>query len=280
MSEILYELRDYSAGLNAGRWDYIFSFIKNHADDPDAVLPNRSELTMTVPFMRAYTELLVKTCHERGAHAIGGMAAFVPSAASPEATEIALEKTRNDKSREAEDGFDGSWVAHPALVSTCAEVFTDVLGDRTSQLDRQRPEVQVSERELSELGGLPQTITLAGVRTNLRIPLSYLSAWVGGQGAVAIDHLMEDAATVEISRMQLWQWIRHGATTTAGVRITRELVAGMLAEEVEQQLERTPDDECWRIRAAQDILEHGCLGEEFPSFLTSYGYSRYLAGRP
>jgi malate synthase len=170
-------------------------------------------------------------------------------------------------------------VAHPALVPICTETFDAVLGDRPNQLDRQRPDVHVAERELSEVGDLPRTVTLAGVRTNLRVPLMYLAAWVGGRGAVAIDHLMEDAATVEISRMQLWQWIRHGATTAAGVTITRALVAGMLAEEVEQQLERTPEDDRWRIRAAQDILEHGCLGEEFPSFVTSYGYSRYLAGR-
>ncbi|GAA3640625.1 malate synthase A [Microlunatus ginsengisoli] len=279
MAEILYELRDYSAGLNAGRWDYIFSFIKNHADDPSAVLPNRAEITMTVPFMRAYTELLVKTCHERGAHAIGGMAAFVPSAASPEATATALEKTRSDKAREAGDGFDGSWVAHPGLVPTCTEVFSGVLGERANQLDRRRDDVHVTARELSDLGDLPRTVTLSGVRTDLRVPLVYLSSWVAGQGAVAIDHLMEDAATVEISRMQLWQWIRHRATTSGGVQITRELVSAMLAEEVERMLERTPESERWTITAAQDILEHGCLDEEFPSFVTSYGYSHYLAAR-
>jgi malate synthase len=279
MTEILYELREYSAGLNAGRWDYIFSFIKNFADDPSRLLPNRDAITMTVPFMRAYTELLVKTCHDRGAHAIGGMAAFVPSGADPEATSVALERTRADKAREAGDGFDGSWVAHPALVPTCTEVFSSVLGDRPHQIERRRDDVEVTAEQLLELGDMPRTITLAGVRTNLRVPLAYLSAWVGGRGAVAINHLMEDAATVEISRMQIWQWIRHSARMTGGVPIARDLVAAMLAEEVEQALENTDPDERWQVTAARDILEHGCISEDFPTFVTSYGYSHYLAGR-
>ncbi|HET9650265.1 MAG TPA: malate synthase A [Microlunatus sp.] len=279
MTEIVYELREYSAGLNAGRWDYIFSFIKSFADDPMRVLPNRDKITMTVPFMRAYTELLVRSCHERGAHAIGGMAAFVPSAASADATATALEKTRSDKAREAADGFDGSWVAHPALVPTCTQVFDEVLGERPHQIERRRDDVHVTADQLADLGDLPRSISLGGVRTNLRVPLIYLSEWLGGRGAVAIDHLMEDAATVEISRMQLWQWIRHGARTSGGVVITRELVAAMLAEEVEQLLEQTRDEDRWRVSAAQDILEQGCLGEDFPSFVTAYGYSHYLAAR-
>jgi malate synthase len=278
MTEILYELREYSAGLNAGRWDYIFSFIKNFADDPTRVMPDRTTITMTVPFMRAYTELLVKTCHERGAHAIGGMAAFVPSGADPEATEIALERTRADKAREAGDGFDGSWVAHPGLVPTCTEVFSSVLGDRPNQIERRRDDVEATAEQLIALGDMPHSITLAGLRTNLRVPLAYLSAWLGGRGAVAISHLMEDAATVEISRMQIWQWIRHSARMTGGVPITRDLVAAMLAEEVEQTLEDTDPDHRWQVTAARDILEHGCLGEHFPSFVTSYAYSHYLAG--
>jgi malate synthase len=278
MTEILYELREYSAGLNAGRWDYIFSFIKNFAGDPSRVMPDRTTITMTVPFMRAYTELLVKTCHERGAHAIGGMAAFVPSGADPEATAIALEGTRADKAREAGDGFDGSWVAHPGLVPTCTEVFSSVLGDRPHQIERRRDDVEVAAEQLIALGDMPHSITLAGLRTNLRVPLAYLSAWLGGRGAVAINHLMEDAATVEISRMQIWQWIRHSARMTGGVPITRDLVAAMLSEEVEQTLEDTDPNERWQVTAARDILKHGCLGEEFPSFVTSYGYSHYLAG--
>ena len=278
MTEILYELREYSAGLNAGRWDYIFSFIKNFADDPSRVMPDRTTITMTVPFMRTYTELLVKTCHERGAHAIGGMAAFVPSGADPEATSVALERTRADKAREAGDGFDGSWVAHPGLVPTCTEVFSSVLGDRPNQIERRRDDVEVDADQLIALGDMPHSVTLAGVRTNLRVPLAYLSAWLGGRGAVAINHLMEDAATVEISRMQIWQWIRHRAQMTGGMPITRDLVAAMLAEEVEQTLEDTEPDQRWQVTAAQDILEHGCLGEDFPSFVTSYAYSHYLAG--
>jgi malate synthase len=280
MTEILYELREYSAGLNAGRWDYIFSFIKNFADDPSRVMPDRTTITMTVPFMRAYTELLVKTCHERGAHAIGGMAAFVPSGADPEATSVALERTRADKAREADDGFDGSWVAHPGLVPTCTEVFSSVLKDRPHQIERRRDEVEVNAEQLIALGDMPHSVTLAGVRTNLRVPLAYLSAWLGGRGAVAINHLMEDAATVEISRMQIWQWIRHGARMTGGVPITRDLVAAMLAEEVEQTLEDTDPGQRGQVTAARAILEHGCLSDEFPSFVTSYGYSHYLAGRP
>ncbi len=280
MDEILYELREYSAGLNAGRWDYIFSFIKNFADDPSRVMPNRETITMTVPFMRAYTELLVKTCHQRGAHAIGGMAAFVPSGADPEATSVALERTRADKAREAGDGFDGSWVAHPGLVPTCTEVFSSVLGDRPHQIERRRDDVETTAEQMIGLGDMPHSVTLAGLRTNLRVPLAYLSAWVGGRGAVAINHLMEDAATVEISRMQIWQWIRHNAQMTGGISITWDLVAAMLAEEVEQTLEDTEPDQRWQVTAAKDILEHGCLGEEFPSFVTSYGYSHYLATRP
>ena len=234
---------------------------------------------MTVPFMRTYTELLVKTCHERGAHAIGGMAAFVPSGADPDATSVALERTQADKAREAGDGFDGSWVAHPALVPTCNEAFSSVLADRPHQIERRRDDVAITAEQLIDLGDMPHSITVAGLRTNLRVPLAYLSAWVGGRGAVAINHLMEDAATVEISRMQIWQWIRHAARMTGGFPITRDLVAAMLAEEVEQTLEDTDPDQHWHVTAARDILEHGCLSEDFPAFVTSYGYSNYLAGR-
>jgi malate synthase len=278
MTEILYELREYSAGLNAGRWDYIFSFIKNFADDESRVLPDRTSITMTVPFMRAYTELLVKTCHERGAHAIGGMAAFVPGGADPGATSVALERTQADKAREAGDGFDGSWVAHPALVPTCTEAFSSALGDRPHQIERRRDDVAVTAEQLIDLGDMPHSITVAGLRTNLRVPLAYLSAWVAGRGAVAINHLMEDAATVEISRMQIWQWISHAAHMTGGIPITRDLVAAMLAEEVEQALEDTDPDQRWQVTAGRDILEHGCLGVDYPAFVTSYGYSHYLAG--
>lgn len=279
MTEILSELRTYSAGLNAGRWDYIFSAIKSFASDPTMVLPDRDKITMTVPFMRSYAELLVRTCHERGAHAIGGMAAFVPSSASPEVTRRALEKTRADKTREARDGFDGSWVAHPGLVDTCTTVFDLELGERPHQISHRRDDVLVSAADLADLRGLPGGVTLPGVRTNLRVSLTYLCSWVLGRGAVAIDHLMEDAATVEISRMQLWQWIRHGAYTVSHERVTRDLVAGMLAEEAGRLRAETPDRDRWALEAARDIVAYGCLRAEFPAFLTEYGYSRYLVHR-
>ena len=278
MTEILYELREYSAGLNAGRWDYLFSVIKNHANDRARLLPDRDQITMTVPFMRAYTELLVKTCHERGAHAMGGMAAFVPSSADPDATERALAKTRADKTREVEDGFDGSWVAHPGLVQACTEVFDSRLGERANQLDRQRDDVAIGAAELDATARVPGEVTLHGLRRNIRVSLAYLRAWVQGRGAVAVNHLMEDAATVEISRMQIWQWIRHGARTREGVVITRHLVADMVVNETVRALAEGSGADSCAVEAARDILEHGCLGEQFPSFLTEYGYARYLTG--
>lgn len=279
MTEILFELREYSAGLNAGRWDYLFSMIKNHATDRARILPDRDQLTMTVPFMRAYTDLLVKTCHERGAHAIGGMAAFVPSSADPEATERALAKTRADKTREVQDGFDGSWVAHPGLVQVCTEVFDRRLGERANQIDHQRDDVVVEAAELDASDRVPGEVTLHGLRTNVRVSLAYLRAWVEGRGAVAVSHLMEDAATVEISRMQIWQWIRHGARTAEGVTITRELVADMMTSETIRALNEGSSADSCAVEAARDILEHGCLGQEFPPFLTEYGYDRYLTAR-
>jgi malate synthase len=220
MEEILYELRDHSAGLNAGRWDYIFSMIKNFADEPDHLLPDRSQITMTSPFMSAYANLLVKTCHASGAHAVGGMAAFVPSKQNQEATAAALATTAADKKREASQGFDGSWVAHPDLVPTCTAAFTEILRDQPNQLNRQRDDVAVSAAELLDVSTTQGAITLQGLRTNLRVSLEYLAAWIAGTGAVAIDHLMEDAATVEISRMQTWQWIRHAASAADGTPTT------------------------------------------------------------
>jgi malate synthase len=277
MEEFLYELRDHSAGLNAGRWDYIFSMIKNFAEDPDHLLPDRSQVTMTSPFMAAYAELLVKTCHARGAHAIGGMAAFVPSKANPEATAAALQKTTADKAREAAAGFDGSWVAHPALVPTCLDAFTAVLGDQPHQLDRQRDDVQVSAAQLVEVSGAQGGVTLAGLRTNIRVSLEYLAAWVGGAGAVAIDYLMEDAATVEISRMQVWHWVRHAATTEDGTTVTGDLVRSLLAEEAARLKEGADQSRVGLVEAAQDIFETTCLVADWPQFFTSYAYDRYLA---
>ncbi|MGO1974268.1 MAG: malate synthase A [Propionibacteriaceae bacterium] len=280
MDEILYELRDHSAGLNAGRWDYIFSMIKTMGHRRTHLFPDRSEVTMTAPFMRAYTDLLVRTCHARGAHAIGGMAAFVPSRNDPHTTAAALQRTRADKSREATDGFDGSWVAHPQLVGTCLDAFTEVLGQRPHQLGRTREDVVARACRLRELGGLSDEVTLEGVRTNIRVSLEYLAAWLDGRGAVAIDHLMEDAATVEISRMQLWQWIRHAVVTAEGMRVTAVVVRRQVDQEV-QLLARGADAGAReRLDHARDLLLETCLpcGEtgRVAPFVTTPAYARHL----
>ncbi|MGI3781484.1 MAG: malate synthase A [Janthinobacterium lividum] len=276
MEEFLYELRDHSSGLNAGRWDYIFSMIKNFAEDADHVLPDRSQVTMTSPFMAAYADLLVKTCHARGAHAIGGMAAFVPSRSNPEATAAALAKTTADKSREAGLGFDGSWVAHPALVQTCLDAFVAVLGDRLNQLDHQRPDVSVTREDLVDVSTTGGEVTVEGLRTNVRISLEYLSAWVGGAGAVAIDDLMEDAATVEISRMQIWHWLHHQVRTADGTVVTEDLVRRLLAEVVETLGVDADEPARQRLSAARQVLEATCLVADWPQFFTGYAYEHYL----
>jgi len=280
MEEILYELRDHSSGLNAGRWDYIFSFIRTFAQrGPEFVLPERAEVTMTTPFMRAYTELLVKTCHKRGAHAIGGMAAFVPDRSDEAVTAAALEKIRADKEREAGDGFDGSWVAHPALVPTCTEVFDGVLGEAADQRGRQRPEVEVIAADL--LSGVPDpTVTEEGVRTNITVPLRYLAAWTGGTGAVAIDNLMEDAATVEISRAQLWQWIRNRTPLDDLRVVTRQLVADLIEEETGRLVAELGPESAEPLARAREVLEYVALGEYLPGFFTNYAYVRYLIDKP
>ena len=223
MEEILYELRDHAAGLNAGRWDYIFSAIKKFARRADQILPDRSQVTMTVPFMRAYTELLVRTCHKRGAHAIGGMAAFIPNRRDPVVTENALAKVREDKERESRDGCDGTWVAHPDLVPLVTEVFDSVLGDRPNQKDKLREDVQVTAEQILDVGVPGGTITEEGARLNISVALQYINAWLNGNGAAAINNLMEDAATAEISRSQLWQWRQHGAKLSDGRPFTAEL---------------------------------------------------------
>ena len=220
MDEILYELREHAAGLNAGRWDYLFSGIKKLRTWPDLAVPDRSQLTMTVPFMRAYTELLVRTCHRRGAHAIGGMAAFIPNRRDPAVTEVALAKVRDDKERESGDGFDGTWVAHPDLVPVAMEIFDRVLGERPNQKERLREEVSVGAAELLDLRVPGGAVTEAGIRANIRVALAYLDSWLRGVGAAAIDNLMEDAATAEISRSQLWHWRTRGVALgrRAGLR--------------------------------------------------------------
>ena len=223
MEEILYELREYASGLNAGRWDYLFSIIKYFRDaGPEFVMVDRSDITMTAPFMRAYTELLVKTCHTRGAFAMGGMAAFIPSRKDPEVNAAAIAKVRADKLREARDGFDGSWVAHPDLVPVCREVFDEVLGDRPNQLDRKREDVSVTADQLLDISSAEGSNTMAGLRDNLYVAVAYTAVWLSGNGAVAIHNLMEDAATAEISRAQVWQLIKNGTMLAdTGEKVTK-----------------------------------------------------------
>jgi malate synthase len=271
MDEILYELRDHMAGLNAGRWDYIFSVIKKFSHREDFLLPDRAQVTMGVPFMRAYAELLVKVCHRRGAHAMGGMAAFIPNRRDEEVTERALAKVREDKNRESEQGFDGTWVAHPDLVPVALEIFDRALGDRPHQKDRQRDDVQASARDLLDVSIDGGEITEAGVRLNVGVALQYISAWLGGTGAVAIHNLMEDAATAEISRAQLWQWIRLGAVTREGMRVTPELYREMRAECVEELRSGPPGE---HLQDAAELLDSLVLAEDFIPFLTLPGYER------
>ncbi|MEV4754658.1 malate synthase A [Micromonospora sp. NPDC049559] len=271
MDEILYELRDHSAGLNAGRWDYMFSMIKNfRTRGADFLLPDRNAVTMTVPFMRAYTELLVRTCHRRGAHAIGGMAAFIPSRRDPRVNEVALAKVREDKTREATDGFDGSWVAHPDLVPVCREVFDGVLGDRPNQLDRGREEVRVTAGDLLAVRDTPGQRSETGLRNAISVGIQYLAAWLDGTGAVAIFNLMEDAATAEISRSQVWQWLHNGVTLDdSGAPVTRELVERIADEEI-AKLPGEPAD----YAAARDLFVEVAVADDFVDFLTLPAYER------
>jgi malate synthase len=260
MDEILYELREHAAGLNAGRWDYIFSAIKSFPSDPAAVLPDRAAVTMTVPFMRAYTELLISTCHRRGAHAIGGMAAFIPSRRDPEVNETAIARVREDKQREAADGCDGSWVAHPDLVPIVTSVFDEVLGEAPNQVaTRRRDDVSVSAEELLDFRVPDASVTAAGVENNVAVSLRYIASWLGGLGAVAIFDLMEDAATAEIARSQLWQWLRHGRVQRAQVD---ELIDAQRSE-----LHGTP-----HLDQAVSLLQRVALSEELEEFLTLPGY--------
>ena len=277
MEEILYELRDHSSGLNAGRWDYIFSMIKNFAEDQDHLLPDRSQVTMTSPFMAAYANLLVKTCHARGAHAIGGMAAFVPSRNNPEATAAALEKTTADKSREAGAGFDGSWVAHPALSKPVGPPSPRFSATGPTSWTSSATRSFVAE-DLIDVSTTSGSLTVDGVRTNIRVSLEYLAAWVGGAGAVAIDNLMEDAATVEISRMQIWQCIRHQATAADGTVITADLVRQMMQEESAKLADGADERIQGLVDAAQDVFEATCLVTDWPQFFTNYAYDTYLVG--
>ncbi len=276
MDEILYELREHSSGLNAGRWDYQFSIIKKfRARGRDFVLPERNAVTMTAPFMRAYTELLVKTCHARGAHAMGGMAAFIPSRRDPRVNEIALAKVRDDKTRESNDGFDGSWVAHPDLVPVCKEIFDAKLGPSPNQIWRQRPEVSVSAEDLLAIGKTPGGITEAGLRNNISVALQYLAAWLGGTGAVAIFNLMEDAATAEISRSQIWQWVHNDVILDDGPLVTKDVVERMIDEELVKIRELYGDSfDAARYGQAVALFTEVALADSFAEFLTLPAYER------
>ena len=269
MDEILYELREHAAGLNAGRWDYLFSGIKKLKTWPELAVPDRSQLTMTVPFMRAYTELLVQTCHKRGAHAIGGMAAFIPNRRDPAVTEVALAKVREDKERESSDGFDGTWVAHPDLVPIATEIFDRVLGDRPHQKERRREEVSVAPAQLLDLSVPGGAVTEAGVRANVRVALAYLDNWLRGNGAAAIDNLMEDAATAEIARSELWHW-RTRAVRLADGRIMDRV---FYEEMRDAELARLGGGETGRLADAAGLLDRLVLDDDFAPFLTLRAYS-------
>src|SRR5215467_11517655 len=276
MEEILYELRDHSAGLNAGRWDYLFSIIKKfRTRGRDFVLPDRNAVTMTAPFMRAYTELLVKTCHARGAHAMGGMAAFIPSRRDPEVNERALAKVRDDKLRESHDGFDGSWVAHPDLVPVCREVFDSVLGQAPNQLGKTRDDVQVTAAQLLDVASTPGAITEGGLRNDVSVGLQYLASWLAGSGAVAINNLMEDAATAEISRSQVWQWLHNDISLAEGQKVTQDLVERIIGEELEMIRTKLGSsfDEA-QYEQATSLFKEVALADDYVEFLTIPAYER------
>lgn len=274
MEEILYELRDHIAGINAGRWDYIFSTIKVFRERGEKnVLPDRSQITMEVPFTKAYAQLLVKTAHKRGAYAIGGMSAFIPNRRDPEVTERAFEKVRADKRREATSGYDGTWVAHPDLIADAQAEFDAVLGDRPNQVDRQLDDVVVTQSDLLNFQATPGEVTDAGLRDNISVGLRYIESWLRGVGAAAIDNLMEDAATAEISRTQIWQWLHYGTVTAEGQTITREHVQQVL-DEVVAGLPRFDGD---RLDDAIAVFTEVALEKPFQAFLTTQAYERYLA---
>lgn len=270
MDEILYELREHAAGLNAGRWDYIFSVIKKFRNHPEFLLPDRAQVTMTVPFMHAYTELMVKTCHRRRAHAIGGMAAFIPNRRDPDVTEKAVAAVAADKKREAEAGCDGTWVAHPDLVEVARQQFDLVLGDSPNQVGRTRDDVDITADDLLDLD-FPGQVTLAGVETNVSVGIQYLAAWLSGTGAAAIDNLMEDVATAEISRSQIWQWVHHAVKTAEGQIVSESLVRS-IAGSVVAELESAGHPAGDRLHQARKVFEEVALSDDFVDFLTLPAY--------
>jgi len=277
VEEILYELREHSAGCNAGRWDYLFSAIKCFAHrGKDWVLPDRNSVTMTAPFMLAYTELLVRTCHKRGAHAIGGMAAFIPSRKDEEVNANATKKVTEDKTREANAGFDGSWVAHPDMVGLCTEAFSKVLGDRPNQLDNLREDVRVTAEQLLDVASTPGEATEAGLRNAVSVGIQYLSAWLRGQGAVAIFNLMEDAATAEISRTQVWQWRYNDVVLSDGQTVTADLVEKTVDEEL-AKIKDTVGEQAYAdggYEQGRSLFTEMALGEKLSEFLTLPAYAR------
>ncbi|MBQ1104801.1 malate synthase A [Streptomyces anulatus] len=277
MEEILYELRDHASGLNAGRWDYLFSIVKNFRDGgPKFVLPDRNAVTMTAPFMRAYTELLVRTCHKRGAHAIGGMAAFIPSRRDAEVNKVAFEKVKADKDREANDGFDGSWVAHPDLVPIALASFDAVLGEKPNQKDRLREDVSVAPGDLIAIDTLDASPTYDGLRNAVAVGIRYIEAWLRGLGAVAIFNLMEDAATAEISRSQIWQWINADVVFENGEHATADLARKVAAEELTAIREEIGEETftAGKWQQAHDLLLQVSLDQDYADFLTLPAYEQ------
>ncbi|HVP69575.1 MAG TPA: malate synthase A [Anaeromyxobacteraceae bacterium] len=272
MHEILFELREHSAGLNCGRWDYIFSFIKKFRNDPKVVLPDRSQVTMDKGFLRAYVQLLIQTCHRRNVHAMGGMAAQIPIKDDPAASEAALAKVRADKLREVKDGHDGTWVAHPGLVPVAKAIFDEHM-KTPNQIDRKREDVKVAEADL--LAPAEGTRTEAGLRHNVRVAVQYLEAWLRGTGCVPIYNLMEDAATVEISRAQVWQWLRHGMALDNGKHVTRELFVQLVDEEMERIQKEVGAEQfaAGRFPEARDLYVKGSTSKEFDEFLTIPAYA-------
>jgi len=275
MEEILYELREHSTGLNAGRWDYLFSIIKKFRSRPEFTLPDRNSVTMAAPFMQAYAQLLVRTCHRRGAHAMGGMAAFIPSRRDPEINEQAVPKVRADKERESSTGFDGTWVAHPDLVPVAMEVFDGVLGDRPNQVGRLREDVQVTAKDLLDVSSADGQVTEAGLRNDVNVGIQYISSWLRGNGAAAIFNLMEDAATCEISRSQIWQWVHNQVKLADGRTVTPELVRQLTTEELDKVRQQVGDEFFYgqgRPEESRAIFEQVALADDYADFLTLVAY--------
>jgi malate synthase len=275
MEEILFELREHSSGLNAGRWDYIFSIIKKFREHPEFVLPDRSQVTMAAPFMKSYAEALVRACHRRGASAIGGMSAFIPSRRDPEVNEKAIPAIEADKRREGEQGFDGAWVAHPDLVPVVRRVFDEVLGDRPNQIGRLREDVEVSAADLLDVASVDAAITEEGLRSNVAIGLLYINSWLHGRGAAALFNQMEDTATAEISRSQVWQWLRHGSSISGGPVIDRTLVERVIEEETEKVrlLLAESGGSVSRLDDSRSLFEEVTMRAECVDFLTLAGES-------